>query len=377
MKKSVQDRYAAASHEREEALCCPVDYNPEYLKIIPQEVIDKDYGCGDPSAFVKEGDTVLDLGSGGGKICFIASQVVGESGKVIGVDMTADMLELARRNAPLVAERTGFNNVEFRHGEIQDLQLNLDKVDEYLKENPIQTSDDLRSFQQHCDLLRKDDPLVESNSIDIIVSNCVLNLVNDSLKKQLFLEMFRVLKKGGRIAISDIVSDEVSPQHLKDNPELWSGCLTGALQEHQFLSMLEEAGFHGIKIEKRDEKPWRIVEGIEYRSVTVSAWKGKQGECLEKNHAVIYKGPWKEVKDDDDHSYYRGERMAVCEKTYKIMTEQAYSGSIIAVPPHQDISEERIFDCTRPLRRSAAETKQGLAKVTTELSESCGPEGCC
>ncbi len=377
MQKSVQDRYAAASQEREEALCCPVDYNPEYLKIIPQEVIDKDYGCGDPSAFVKEGDTVLDLGSGGGKICFIASQVVGPTGKVIGVDMTSDMLELARRNEPLVAEKTGFKNVEFRHGEIQDLKLNLDKADEYLQAHPISNATELRKFQEHCEALRKSDPLIEDDTIDIIVSNCVLNLVSDELKKQLFSEMFRVLKRGGRIAISDIVSDEASPQHLKDDPELWSGCLTGALQEHQFLSMLEEAGFHGVKIEKRDEKPWRIVEGIEYRSMTVSAWKGKQGECLEKNHAVIYKGPWKEVRDDDDHVYYRGERMAVCEKTYKIMTEQAYADDIIAVQPHQEVTEERIFDCSRSIRRSPVESKTGLGKITTEAAPACGPENCC
>src|SRR5438045_8571941 len=122
----VRKRYAAGAKAPETKLCCPVDYNAEYLKAIPQEVIDRDYGCGDPSKHLREGETVLDLGSGTGKICFIAAQIVGPNGRVIGVDMTDEMLDVARRNAPLVAERVGYNNVEFRKGRIQDLALDLE-----------------------------------------------------------------------------------------------------------------------------------------------------------------------------------------------------------------------------------------------------------
>jgi SAM-dependent methyltransferase len=113
---ATRERYAAAAAETEPALCCPVDYDPEYLKAIPAEVIEKDYGCGDPSKHLRPGETVLDLGSGTGKICFIASQVVGPEGKVIGVDMTDDMLEVARRNAPVVAE----NRPRRRSGQAAD-----------------------------------------------------------------------------------------------------------------------------------------------------------------------------------------------------------------------------------------------------------------
>src|SRR5207247_11279859 len=106
------------------------------LKATHQEVIDRDYGCGDPSKHLREGETVLDLGSGTGKICFIAAQIVGPNGRVIGVDMTDEMLDVARRNAPLVAERVGYNNVEFCKGRIQDLALDLELFARHLKENP-------------------------------------------------------------------------------------------------------------------------------------------------------------------------------------------------------------------------------------------------
>src|SRR5438309_11068956 len=134
---AVKKRYAAAANTPEAALCCPIDYNQEYLKIIPREVIEKDYGCGDPSRYVKPGETVLDLGSGAGKICFIAAQAVGPQGRVIGVDMTDEMLAVARRNAPLVAGRLGYANVEFRKGRIPDLARDLERSDRELKHAPI------------------------------------------------------------------------------------------------------------------------------------------------------------------------------------------------------------------------------------------------
>src|SRR5712691_8785693 len=133
----VRQRYAAGAKERADTLCCPVDYQSNYLEAIPREVIERDYGCGDPSRYLKAGETVLDLGSGTGKICFIAAQVVGATGKIIGIDMTDEMLEVARRNAPIVSERLGYANVEFRKGRIQDLALDLETLEEELRKRPI------------------------------------------------------------------------------------------------------------------------------------------------------------------------------------------------------------------------------------------------
>ncbi len=282
LESAVRERYAAGAKSTEARLCCPADYVSEYLKMIPQEVIERDYGCGDPSPYLCKGETVLDLGSGTGKICFIAAQIVGPKGKVMGVDMTDEMLEVARRNAPTVAERIGFANVEFRKGRIQDLALDLEWLDAELKRNPITDAASFLAADELAEKLRVKHPLIASDSIDVVVSNCVLNLVEPRSKRRLFDEIFRVLKKGGRAVICDIVSDEEVPEEMQQDPELWSGCISGALTEEGLMVAFEKAGFYGIQILKRDGRPWRTVQGIEFRSVTVEAFKGKQGEWFER-----------------------------------------------------------------------------------------------
>lgn len=378
---AVKKRYAAGAQAPEAALCCPVQYNPRYLEAIPREVVEKDYGCGDPSQHLRLGETVLDLGSGTGKICFIASQVVGPHGRVIGVDMTDDMLEVARRNAPLVAQTIGHANVEFRKGRIQDLALDLEALDAELAKNPISDSNSFLAADALADELRVKKPLVASDSVDVVVSNCVLNLVDSRSKGQLFREIFRVLKLGGRAVISDIVCDEVVPEHLQQDPELWSGCISGALTEEGFLKAFTEAGFYGVRILKLDQEPWRTVEGIEFRSMTIEAFKGKQGPCFERNQAVVYKGPFREVLDDDGHRMERGVRYAVCDKTYNLYKKQPYGDCFEFIDPVQEIPAENAqpFDCARNTVRHPRETKGQDYRATTEASQCCegGGGSCC
>jgi SAM-dependent methyltransferase len=368
---ATRERYAAAAAAPEAALCCPVDYDPRFLKAIPAEVIEKDYGCGDPSKHLHPGETVLDLGSGTGKICFIASQVFGPTGRVIGVDMTDYMLEVANRNAPIVAKNIGHANVEFRKGRIQDLALDLDLLDKELANHPISSAASFLAADELAAELRVKQPLVVTESIDVVVSNCVLNLVESRLKRQLFDEIFRVLKRGGRAVISDIVSDEKIPVHLQDDPYLWSGCISGAYTEEGFLKAFADAGFHGIEILKRDDAPWQAVEGIEFRSVTIRAWKGKQGPCFERNQAVIYKGPFLKVLDDDGHAMERGKRYAVCDKTFQIYQRPPYRDFFNFVEPLTPIApdEAQTFDCTRTELRHPKETKGQDYNATTEAAK--------
>lgn len=376
---AVKKRYTDAAHKPEASLCCPVDYDKKYLKVIPQEVIEKDYGCGDPSKYLRAGETVLDLGSGTGKICFIAAQVVGPTGKVIGVDMTDEMLAVARRNAPVIAERIGFANVEFRKGRIQDLALDLERLDAELKRQPIANADAFLKANELAEELRVKHPLVATESVDVVVSNCVLNLVESAAKKQLFAELHRVLKKGGRAVISDIVSDEDVPAELQNDPELWSGCISGALREDLFLKAFEDAGFYGITLLKRDEQPWQTVEGIEFRSVTVEAFKGKLGACWERNQAVIYKGPFREVLDDDGHRMQRGQRYAVCDKTFNLYRKAPYREQFEFIEPRAPVPVEAAqpFDCSRTALRHPRETKGQDYKATTTPGQCCDGGACC
>ncbi|HEY3174830.1 MAG TPA: methyltransferase domain-containing protein [Candidatus Polarisedimenticolia bacterium] len=376
VERAVRERYAHGAVRREESLCCPISYDPKHLEAIPPEVIERDYGCGDPSRHVREGDTVLDLGSGGGKICFIASQIAGPSGRVIGVDFNEEMLALARRSAPQVAGRTGFANVTFRRGRIQDLRLDLDMLDAWLERHPVRTASDLSAMEEATEGLRREHTMIPDASVDIVVSNCVLNLVREADRSRLIREVFRVLKPGGRVAISDIVSDEAVPEDLKADPELWSGCVSGAFVEQDLLREMEEAGFYAIAIDAWGAEPFRVVRGIEFRSVTITARKGKEGACFEANQAIIYRGPWKQVEDDDHHVLRRGVRSAVCAKTFRILTTEPYAHDIVPVPPLEAIpeSQQEPYDCSRTATRHPRETK-GLDYSVTGAGNDAG--ACC
>ncbi|QDT04973.1 arsenite S-adenosylmethyltransferase [Rubripirellula lacrimiformis] len=377
---SVSQRYSAAAESVEPALCCPVQYSSELLEVIPREIIDKDYGCGDPTPYVRPGDTVLDLGSGGGKLCYIAAQVAGPDGHVIGVDCNREMLSLARKHAATVSERLGYANVDFRYGLIQDLGLDLDQLATELSQRPVNDPAGYLALRHAEDRLRRERPLVADDSVDCVLSNCVLNLVRQQDRVQLFAEIFRVLRKGGRAAISDIVCDQSVPARLQQDPNLWSGCITGAFREDEFMRAFEDAGFHGIELVKRESRPWRTVEGIEFRSVTVVAYKGKQGPCWERNQAVVYRGPFKSVEDDDGHTYRRGDRMAVCDKTFQILQDAPYRGMFDSIEPRNPIpiKEATAFDCGRSVKRDPRESKGMDYHATTEApAKGCGDEACC
>ena len=240
-KEAIQNRYGSAAIEKESCLCTPVSFNPKFLDSIPEEVIERDYGCGDPTKYVKRNDVVLDLGSGSGKNAFICAQIVGKGGKVIGVDQNEDMLNLSRGSIEYFSKKIGYNNTEFMEGSIE-------KLDELNKEN---------------------EPIIKSSSIDIVLSNCVLNLVNPESRKSLLKNIKRVLKLHGRIAISDIVSNKKVPQSLQNDPDLWSGCISGAWYEPDFISDFKDIGFKNLKFAERSSKPWKIIEDIEFRTVTL------------------------------------------------------------------------------------------------------------
>jgi SAM-dependent methyltransferase len=221
IKKIVRDGYAKALSQKSSCCssssCCSgvtqaediskkVGYSDSELSSVP-EGANLGFGCGNPVAIasLKEGDVVLDLGSGAGFDAFLSAQRVGKTGRVIGVDMTPEMIARAKENA----KKGNYSNVEFRMGEIEKLP-------------------------------------VEDSSVDVIISNCVINLSPD--KEAVFKEAYRVLKAGGRLMVSDLVLVKELPREIRDSVEAYVGCLAGAIKKEEYLRFIEQAGFQGIKI---------------------------------------------------------------------------------------------------------------------------------
>jgi MoaA/NifB/PqqE/SkfB family radical SAM enzyme/ubiquinone/menaquinone biosynthesis C-methylase UbiE len=307
----VREFYGNAAEKPQAELCCPTKYDHSAIAHIPQDVLDRFYGCGSPMtiAGIKEREIVVDLGSGAGIDVFIAAKFVGPAGKAIGIDMTDRMLDVARQNQPRVTAALGYDAVEFREG--------------FLEQIPV-----------------------ESKSVDLVTSNCVVNLSPD--KPRVFAEMWRVLKDHGRILISDIVSENPVPPHLKVNPQLWGECLVGALTQEEFIAALERAGFYGIEILKKSY--WKDVEGYPFFSVTVRGWKfEKTSGCVFKGHRAVYLGPAKAFIDEEGHQFPRNEPYEVCTDTVAKLSNSPYKGMFAILEP----GEERAgYAC-------------------------CGPEGCC
>lgn len=212
--EAVREHYAERITNK--ASCCGQDnccgtesnlYPSELLATLPEGESALSYGCGDPItlASLESGQTILDLGSGAGLDCFFAAKKVGETGKVIGVDMTPEMIERARSSA----KRLNIENVEFRQGYLEDLPI-------------------------------------ESNSVDVIISNCVINLSPD--KSKVFSEAFRVLNAGGKLAVSDIVTDGPLPASIKQSLSAWAGCVAGAVDAKDYVGMMEAVGFKNVSV---------------------------------------------------------------------------------------------------------------------------------
>lgn len=240
-RRLVRNYYGDAADQVKTEICSPIDFDRRFLEHIPPAVLDRSYGCGSPvfAAGVSPGEVVVDLGSGGGIECFIAAKMVGAAGRVIGIDMTDRMLKLSRESGISVSRSLGYDNVTFRESYLEDIDL-------------------------------------PSDSADVVISNCVINLSPQKFK--VFSEIRRILKPGGRLVVSDVVTQLELPAGIRFNPRLKGECIGGAMTEAKLLRMLFKLGFRKMEIIRSFF--WREVEGFRFNSVTYRAEKpiGRDGD---------------------------------------------------------------------------------------------------
>jgi arsenite methyltransferase len=302
--EDVQNYYGkvlTASADLKTDACCTTQAPPEWLKNclanVHDEVMSRYYGCGLIAPELLAGKTILDLGCGAGRDVYVLAQLVGENGRVIGIDMTKEQLDVAQKHQEWHAKKNGFaqSNVEFYQGFIEDLQM------------------------------------IESESVDIVVSNCVLNLSPD--KNRVLSEVFRVLKKGGELYFSDVYSDRRIPKDLQENSVLWGECLSGALYWHDFLDLAKKTGFAdprlvtSRKMEILNPQLEKLLSPIRFWSATYRLWKleGLESICEDYGQVVRYKGGILESENsytlDGHHIFEKGQSVKVCGNTWKMLKE--------------------------------------------------------
>jgi arsenite methyltransferase len=287
--RQVSERYARALAAGEQ-ICCPTGYDFKELKrFIPEEVLRVSYGCGTPAglATITPGETVLDLGSGGGIDCFDAARRLGPTGRVIGIDMTDEMLALARRNAPIVAKNLGHPDLitDFRKGLAESMP-------------------------------------VEDNTIDLVISNCVINLAPD--KRKVFREMLRVIRPGGRFTISDIVADQPIPHYLLHDSAKWGDCLSGALPVWDYLDGLVQTGFVGVH--QITFTPWRVIDGIHFCSLTLTGYKLPDPAEANGGGFATLLGPFCRAVDELGQTYQRAVPEPITAATVSLLQLPPFEG---------------------------------------------------
>lgn len=263
---SVREFYGRAATLANEDIVNPFAPDQALADFIPAVSRKRSYGCGSPvhDAKVKEGEVLVDLGSGSGVECFLAAEMVGATGQVYGIDMTDEMLALATSSQGEVKKRLGFDNVSFKKGFLEAIPL----------------ADDCAN---------------------VVISNCVINLSPD--KRRTLHEAFRILAPGGRLVVSDIVTDEAVPVHIKNDETLRGECLGGAMQQEELIAMLRAVGFSGMKLVKRF--PYRQIGETSFYSLTFAAYKPASVQTVE----VIYRGPFAAVYTESGILLLKGKKM--------------------------------------------------------------------
>lgn len=260
-------------------------------------------------------------------------------------------------------------------GNVFDFSTNPNSIRDRLRSEPVLDFTGVQKLLVDWQREREENPRIPTETVDGVWIDQTLNSLGAREATELLQEAFRVIRKGGSLYLKLYLTDEAHPAPLLYQNEK----LTFLPQEKQVLKLLEDAGFHGIQFLERAQLPSKVASGVEVRTHTLVAFKGKQGICLDQGHAVIYKGPWKEVSDDDGHRYPRGERVAVCEKTYNLLQRPPYQDFFFHVPAYLDVPMDQapLFDCNTPQIRDPKVTKGLISVLDTKKAAPVAEEACC
>ncbi len=331
-----------------------------------------------PEDAVRPGDRVVIIGAADATTTQIVARQAGWSGSVLVIESEDDNLEQVKQQALEVENQLGYVNWHFEKAELDNLCTNPVFVSQFLAESPITDIKSYSTFQLALTNQRNEDPFVPDNSVDVVILDTSVNRLPVLRVKTLLSEAFRVLRRGGRLILLLLLADEPVPEKL---PTLLSKQdLSYIPLETEIMTLLADAGYYGMSYLRRAELPLKVVTGAELRIFTVQGYKGKQGICLDRGHAVIYQGPWREVLDDDGHRYVRGERVAVCQKTYEILNRAPYKDEFFGIPCYLEIPADQapLFDCNTPQHRDPQVTK-GKKSVFEAQGSCCSPSSgsCC
>lgn len=319
---------------------------------------------------VEANDRVLILGPNAADVLQAAARRAGPGSEILNVDTDPIRVVELRNQITCAQDLEAEASIRCLCADWSDLRINLEWAQQSLQEEPVNSRAALLRFNEKLLEQARKNPMIR----DGCVNRAILTSLNSVPHEQVvhFLhEIMRCLQNCGRLTLSCLVSDEVLPA------EEVTPATNYRPTEQQLLNLLEQVGFYGIELTRWAEAPHRVIQTVEIRRVAVQAFKGKQGPCYECHHAVIYRGPWRQVRDDDGHVYKRGERTAVCEKTYRLLTREPYQDDFIPLPPYIAVPVEQSipFDCNGVSTRDPKVTKglqsNGSQTQATECSSNC------
>lgn len=330
-----------------------------------------------PEEAVSSGKQVLILGISDESTLHFAARGVGSNGKIRLIDCNEACLERGQEYAAHIEQQLGYVNWSFERAALDDLSTDPTFLVSFLAEHPVTDVQSYHDFQQALEKQRQEHPWIATGKTDVVIIDQAINRVAPIHMKRLLAEVGRVLTPGGRVLLRLLLADESVPVGITTLPD---GIVLHAIPcEAEIVTLLQEGGYYGMRYTWRGDLPVKVVQGVELRSFVVEAYKQQESVHIDRGHAVIYRGPWREVHDDSGHSYIRGERMAVSEATYQQLSQPPYQQDIFGIPCYLEIRTEEapLFPIDTPMQIRDPKVTKGSKSIFDDQGSCCSSSSGC